>query len=170
MLRKPRPPKADRTAEFASHEPPKPAALWRHDGKARATVAVPVPKDEPVRHEGYRRLVAALPCILCGVEGRSQCAHGPALGKGIKCDDRLTMPLCAAAPGHPGCHTGFDQYKELDRQSRRAWMESAAAKTRARIRAAGTWPASLPVWPGDAPGAPGSPPGQEADKSSGASE
>ena len=46
------------------------------------TSAEPVTKDAPVRSEAYRRAVAALPCINCGIQGYSQAAHGSA-GKGM---------------------------------------------------------------------------------------
>lgn len=136
--------KPDRSAEFASHATPTAASLWRQDGKARATVAIP--KDAPIDHEGYRRLVAALPCIRCGMPNRSQCAHGPTLGKSIKCDCRLTFPLCADRPGDQGCHTQFDQYRHFTRSQRRAVAVVWAKQTREQIKAAGQWPANLPTW------------------------
>ncbi len=67
-------------------------------------------KSNPARSEKYRRLVASLPCSYCGIEGFSQCAHGPTLGRGIKGDDFMTFPLCCDRPGKLGCHTMFDQY------------------------------------------------------------
>ena len=42
---------------------------------AISTQAVSVPKEEIVRSEPYRRLVAALPCAFCGILGYSQHAH-----------------------------------------------------------------------------------------------
>lgn len=49
------------------------------------TPAEPVTKDAPVRSEAYRRAVASLPCINCGVPGHSQCAHSNSgKGAGIK--------------------------------------------------------------------------------------
>lgn len=85
------------------------------------------PKDpERVRSEPYRRLVAALPCILCGEWGSSQAAHpnssGLILGfagkaKALKADDRLCFPL-----GHEGAcghHRLWDTWhygRELQRE------------------------------------------------------
>ena len=43
--------------------------------------AAAVPKEAPARSESYRRAVAALPCIHCGIAGYSQHAHANA-GKG----------------------------------------------------------------------------------------
>lgn len=36
------------------------------------------PKSAPVRNATYRRAVASLPCVICGVPGYSQAAHGSA--------------------------------------------------------------------------------------------
>ena len=96
--------------------------------------AEPVPKADPVRDEAYRRLVAALPCIACGKAGRSQAAHGPALGKGIKASDLELFPLCADEPGAIGCHTKFDTYVFFKAEARREVAAAWAAQTRARLR------------------------------------
>jgi hypothetical protein len=127
---------------------PAPAGLSARVIMARCDEAAePVHKENPVRHEGYRRLVAQLPCIACGKVGRSQHAHeNEGKGKGLKVDDRRAMPLCADEPGQEGCHTKFDQYRLLpgghdahDEQGR-TW----SAQTRAEIEAAGLWPKNLP--------------------------
>lgn len=109
----------------------------------------PIPKEGAIHHEGYRRLVAARPCIHCGKEKRSQHAHENELkGKSLKLDDRRSMPLCCDEPGAEGCHTQFDQYRLIPggRQAHveqgRAW----ASQTRAEIVAAGQWPKNLPRW------------------------
>jgi hypothetical protein len=83
------------------------AVAMRPDARA----CVPVPKmPKPVRDEGYRRLVASLPCAMCGVQGASQCAHSNAdKAKGRKASDLLTFPLCHE--GANGCHRAFDNYK-----------------------------------------------------------
>lgn len=71
---------------------------------------VAAPKDEPVRDEQYRRWVASLPCIACGVHGYSQAAH-PCAGRGLgqKSDDTDCFPLCCTRPGVLGCHVRHDQ-------------------------------------------------------------
>jgi len=122
----------------------RPVSVWQ----ATDDVVLSIPKDNPLECEAYRRLVAALPCIHCGVEDQSQCAHGPAMGRGIKCDDRFSMPLCAARPGIPGCHYLFDQYMLGDAEWRRIAAIVWSARTRAAIVADGTWPGSLPMWEG----------------------
>jgi hypothetical protein len=95
------------------------------------------PKESVWRSEPYRRLVARLPCKNCQVHDRSQAAHIPPDGKGIKVDDRLTFPLCTLTTGKPGCHEKFDNYKLGDR----AWAvkqgEKWAAETRAELLASG---------------------------------
>ncbi len=101
-------------------------------GPARATVALP--KQHPVRDESYRRLVAALPCILSGIEGYSQAAHpNSAKAKGMKADDLLCFPLCAARPDHPGCHWLFDQHTIFPRDRRAAVEQQWAQQTAADI-------------------------------------
>lgn len=110
-------------------------------------MSVPVPKVVPVEHEGYRRLVAALPCIACGVHGWSQCAH-PNTNKAMagKTDDRLTFPLCCDRIGARGCHSQFDQGVMLRKSVRREIEPIWGQRTRAKIRAAGAWPTDLPAW------------------------
>ena len=101
----------------------------------RADVAS-IPKTEQVRSDAYRRLVAALPCAACGLEGRSQHAHTNAgKAKGMKNCDMDAMPLCADQPGRVGCHSLFDQYtlltggREAHAEQGRVW----AAQTRAKL-------------------------------------
>lgn len=99
-----------------------------------ATSGEPVHKEAPLRSEGYRRLVAALPCFLCGIEGRSQAAHADTgKGLGLKSDDRTCYPLCADAPGVVGCHTQVGAGARFTREERRAFELRAAAATRARL-------------------------------------
>lgn len=113
---------------------------------APVTVSAARPKQNAIEHEGYRRLVAAMPCKACGIEGYSQAAHVPPDGKGIKQDDRLTFALCCVRPGIPGCHQDFDQYRMFSSAEARIVGRMWAAETRQSIEAAGTWPANLPKW------------------------
>lgn len=94
----------------------------------------PVPKTNPVRDEAYRRLVAALPCIRCGIQGYSQAAH-PNTGKGAgtKADDRDCFPLCADRPGMRGCHSLFDQGAAFTKDERRRVEQVWTRQTRAMI-------------------------------------
>lgn len=121
----------------------RPAVIARIDDQVRA-----LPKVVPVECEAYRRLVAALPCRICGRADRSQAAH-PNTGKGTgtKTDDRLTFPLCADQPGHRGCHSLFDQGALFDKEERRALEPLWGAETRLVLLLEGLWPQGLPLWP-----------------------
>lgn len=63
--------------------------------------------------------IRSLPCCQCGASPRSQAAHSNfgihGKGKGIKADDRYTIPLCVI------CHQNLDQ--NLSRQTRRQQQE-----------------------------------------------
>jgi hypothetical protein len=87
-----------------------------------------VRKEEPLRSESYRRLVAALPCIHCRKPGPSQCAHANT-GKGmaIKASDADSFPLC------PDCHRAFDQGALFSKEQRRCIEPQWIARTRAQI-------------------------------------
>ena len=62
--------------------------------------AARVEKSAPVRNEAYRRLVAAMPCVICGMVGYGQAAHGSAgKGMGIKASDLELSCLCTDRPG-----------------------------------------------------------------------
>jgi len=133
-------------------EQPVPAPQPRPIAPPRARLAVfsdkvtSIPKEDVVRSEEYRRLVAALPCIICGVQGYSQAAHpNTGKGQGIKTDDRLCFPLCCDRPGVQGCHPKFDQHALYTKEERRVLEPAWAAQTQARIIADGAWPAGLPL-------------------------
>ncbi len=115
--------------------------------KSGAKPHISVPKDEAVRSEPYRRLVAARACKNCGRQKCSQAAHPPPEGKGIKQDDRETFPLCADAPRRKGCHPKFDQYELMPHEKAVRQAKKWAAETRAEIEAEGMWPKSVPKWP-----------------------
>lgn len=93
----------------------------------------PVPKDEPVRDEEWRRLIATLPCSHCRIVGHSQAAHGPTLGKSIKASDADVFPLCCDRPGVVGCHYQFDHYQLCDAADRYRLAEKWAAEARAAL-------------------------------------
>ena len=115
--------------------------VMAHCGDATPRIA----KMDVCRSERYRRLVAAFPCIHCGIAGLSQCAHGNAgKGMGMKTDDRNSFPLCADSPGRQGCHSRFDQHALFTRAIAAEIEQAWAAHTRRRINAAGLWPAEVP--------------------------
>ena len=116
-----------------------------------STTAAPIPKAAPVRSEAYRRAVASLPCINCGVPGYSQCAHSNSgKGAGIKASDLGSFPLCTVHPGADGrlvqgCHENFDQGALFTKAARRELEPVWAADTQRRIHAMGLWPKALPL-------------------------
>ena len=97
------------------------------------------PKENPVRSEAYRRLVAALDCVNCGVWGYTQAAHPPPTGKGIKESDLECFPLCAARPGVVGCHAEYDQGRIAPRVMMRDLAEAWSEQTQNIIKANGDW-------------------------------
>jgi hypothetical protein len=115
-------------------------------GVYAGTTAAPAPKDNPLRSEPYRRLVAAMPCCICGVEGVGQAAH-PNTGKGMamKTDDRLAFSLCGPRVGEVGCHSKFDQGGLFTKEERRAFEVFAGRMTRLLLTKQGLWPQGLPT-------------------------
>jgi hypothetical protein len=121
---------------------------------AGGTSGEPIEKDNAIEHEGYRRLVAAMPCKHCGIWGYSQCAHpntDKAGGKKL-IDDRLCFALCTVHPVAGGfvrgCHERFDQGALYTKAARREIEPAWGADTRAAILVAGNWPADLPMLEG----------------------
>lgn len=132
--------------KLRDREPGTIAPLSKPPNYAGGVTGRSIAKDAPIEHEGYRRLVAALPCKACRREGYSQAAHVPPDGKGIKHDDRLTFPLCCTRLGVTGCHVDFDQYRMFPSDKAREIGRQWAAETRAEIEAAGQWPQNLERW------------------------
>jgi hypothetical protein len=94
------------------------------------------PKTPIRRSEAYRRAVAALPCIACGVHGYSQAAHGSeGKGMGLKAGDDQLFPLCADRPGVRGCHSAFDQGGMFTKLDRRSVEKRWKAETQRRLNA-----------------------------------
>lgn len=65
--------------------------------------------------------IRSLPCCQCGASPRSQAAHSNfgihGKGKGIKADDKYTIPLCH------GCHGELDQYNmDMNREQSLEWF------------------------------------------------
>lgn len=127
---------------------PKPierGVFTRADGGAEAR-----PKENPVRSEAYRRLVAMMDCAHCKIQGLSQCAHADQ-GKGlsIKSDDRTCFPLCGPHPsGEPGCHWRIGTSGQYSREERRKLEDEYGGKTRRAIFNNGLWPKAVPEWRG----------------------
>lgn len=112
---------------------------------SRDVGAAPITKAAPVRNEAYRRAVASLPCVICGVPGYTQAAHGSE-GKGmaLKACDLTIFPACCDRPGVRGCHSQLDQGALFAKAVRRELEPVWAADTRRRVHAMGLWPVGLP--------------------------
>lgn len=70
--------------------------------------------------------IRALPCVRCGYP-HSQAAHSNfsehGKGKGIKADDKYTIPLCHI------CHQWFDQYRGMGLVESKEWFTKMLDKT-----------------------------------------
>lgn len=121
----------------------------KEPGKQPEKLITAHPKDEIVRSEPYRRLVAAIPCANCGISGFSQAAHLPPEGKAIKVSDLDTFPLCTVHPAGAamaeGCHAQFDQYRLIPKEQMRPTARRWIRATQRAILKAGTWPKRIPV-------------------------
>lgn len=104
------------------------------EGRAAPQTATPRPKAHPWRSEAYRRLVAALPCAHCGMQGHSQAAHADE-GKGLsmKACDSTCYPLCGPRLGMPGCHHLIGTSGAFSRMARREIEHRYSEQTRARL-------------------------------------
>lgn len=119
-------------------------------GPVGSVLANPITKAHPVRNEAYRRAVASLPCVICGVPGYSQAAHGSGVGTGaskgmgIKACDTTLFPACCDRPGVRGCHSQLDQGAMFRKAVRHELEPVWAADTQRRIYALGLWPKNMP--------------------------
>ena len=108
------------------------------------TPAAPIVKNTPVRSQQYLRVVASLPCVICGMPGYSQAAHGSeGKGMGIKACDLTLFPACCDRPGVRGCHSQLDQGALFTKAVRREREPVWAADTRRKLLALGLWPTNL---------------------------
>lgn len=116
------------------------------------TAAATIPKAAPVRSEAYRRVVASLPCVICGTPGHSQAAHAnTGKGMGMKACDMTCFPACGPRPGFQGCHAALDQGALFLKAVRRELEPVWAADTRRKVHSLGLWPKNLPHCPGESP-------------------
>ena len=74
--------------------------VWTvHNRKPERRASSPTRKGPP-RDEDYKSWIRAMPCIACGVKGRSEAAHtGSDGGMSMKASDYSCVPLCS------DCHT-----------------------------------------------------------------
>lgn len=113
-----------------------PISPLRRGTYSGSTSGRPIAKENAIEHEGYRRLVAKLPCKVCGIFGQSQSAHpNTGKGQGIKESDLDCFPLCCTRPDIEGCHVKFDQYRLVPKEKMRAKAAKWARETLAKIKA-----------------------------------
>ena len=73
---------------------------WAVHGRKPQRRANSPTRRGPPRDEGYKAWIREMPCIACGVEGRSEAAHtGSDGGMSMKASDYSCVPLCS------DCHT-----------------------------------------------------------------
>ena len=136
---------AQRDPDRVRHVPTVTPGAFRAPEPVASAPAARVEKAAPVRSEAYRRLVAAMPCVICGMVGYGQAAHGSAgKGMGIKASDMELFCLCADRPGVRGCHSLLDQGAMFTKAVRHELEPVWAADTQRRIHAMGLWPKGIP--------------------------
>jgi hypothetical protein len=107
-----------------------------------------VEKENALQHQGYMAAVRDLGyCMLCRRSCRPQFCHAD-MGKGerIKTDVRRGWPGCGAGEWGPGCHWLVGTSGQYPKEERRALEAELARRTREAVKAAGAWPAHLPMW------------------------
>jgi hypothetical protein len=96
------------------------------------------------RSRRHRMNVAALSCICCGREKRSQAAHLNLLvagkGMGLKASDALVVALCCDDLGRRGCHHLLDQGGVYDKATSTSLQIKWLQETRDMLRKLGQWP------------------------------
>jgi hypothetical protein len=103
-----------------------------------------VPKERVIEHEGYKRLVRALPCAHCGIEGYTQFCHSDeGKGIGIKTDCRRGWPGCGPHGDTAGCHHLIGSSGSFPRDERRRLEALYSSRARAEIARQGAWPEDL---------------------------
>lgn len=125
-----------RRAETQCSYVPRPRAVAVAMVDTRDKMVVPVPKLMPLRDEEYRRLVASLKCVMCGVVGFSNACHSDnsSKGAGLKSGDETCYPACVSRPGILGCHERIGTVREIPKNQRHELEELWANQTRMTLR------------------------------------
>lgn len=99
------------------------------------------PKFAYLRSKPYRMFCSSLECFCCRIQGYSQAAHSNQArhghGRGIKASDEYIWPLCAARPGHQGCHYLHDNCIDMTKAERDELEEAYILEMQARANARG---------------------------------
>jgi len=85
------------------------------------------------RDSGLLKKIRKMICCACGADAPSQAAHSNFMchgkGRGIKADDRYTIPLCA------NCHQNLDQnLLQQTRQQQLDWFNERLASTNETLK------------------------------------
>jgi hypothetical protein len=115
---------------------------------AGGTTGQAVAKENLLQHTGYMAAVRGLGyCMRCRRSCRPQFCHADmGKGVGIKTDVRRGWPGCGAGEWGPGCHWLVGTSGNYSKEQRRALEADLGRRTREAVKAAGTWPARLPMW------------------------
>jgi hypothetical protein len=102
------------------------------------------PKQKYFRSKKHLKLVASLPCQVCGTENQTQAAHSnwAELGgkaKSLKASDEYTAALCLK------CHWEIDQGNKWSKSERQQAWKSAHSKTVQLLVDSGQWPVDIPI-------------------------
>lgn len=144
-MRRPTPPPSLARVRQWEGEAPRPidrkAIIARIPGNDE-TFVVPIGKLRGYQSGPYMAAVRTLACARCGTIAiaRQFCHRDEGKGFGIKTDCREGWPGC------PPCHYEVGSSGKLGKLGRRAFELQAGADTRAKVLAAGKWPARLPRW------------------------
>lgn len=125
---------------------PRQPGLAQRVAVAVSTALVHKPREPRVfLSRSHRQAVAGLDCVCCGRVRHSQAAHLNLLalgkGRGLKCSDAFTIPLCADGPGWRGCHSLLDQggqARAVATALQLEWLQT----TRLVLTVRGMWPAA----------------------------
>jgi hypothetical protein len=128
---------------------PRPMALSPSRSLVRGTYSgstsgAPITKENPLQHLGYMAVVRDLGyCMRCRIPCRPQFCHRD-MGKGgaSKTDCREGWPGCDDCHALLGGHKGGGR---MPKDRRRIEELDLGQRTRAAVKAAGTWPARLPM-------------------------
>ncbi len=83
-------------------------------------------KQLPVRDKAYLAWIRKKPCLVCGYSGQDSVPHHEQLpghgGKGTKCDDTRTLPLCMVC--HLDRHTYGRDFWDIDPEAEIAKLQA----------------------------------------------
>jgi hypothetical protein len=135
----------------AVYVPPPPAPLTRAIRAATyaGSTTDAVEKECASQSAAYQKAAKALGyCMNCGTRPTPWaplefCHADEGKGAGIKTDVRRGWPGCRACHSLLGGHNGGSR---MPKAERRALEKGLAARTRAAILAAGTWPKNIDRW------------------------